>query len=61
MDLPIDFFTDITGYMKAVLWGIPCPEASSSILSLAFCQQDIIGPGMLLWGFMAKGWAVMLL
>ena len=57
----MDFFMDITGYMKAVLWGMPCPVASSPILSLTFHQQDLIGPGMILRGFMAKGWAVTLL
>ena len=61
MDLPMDFFTDITGYVKAVLWGIPLPAASSGILSLTFCQQDAIGPGMLLRGYLAKGWAVALM
>ena len=29
MDLPMDFYTDMTGYVKAVLWGIPSPAASS--------------------------------
>ena len=57
----MDFFTDITGYVKAVLWGIPSPVASSPIHSHTFQQQDLIGPGMILRGFMAKGWAVTLL
>jgi hypothetical protein len=57
----MDFFTDITGYVKAVLCGIPSPVGSSAILSLTFRQQDAIGPGMLLQGFITKGWAVTLL
>ena len=61
MDLPMDFFTDITGYVKAVLWGTPSPVVSSAILSLTFRRQDAIGPGMLLRGFIAKGWAVALM
>ena len=61
MDLPMDFFTDFTGYVKAVLWGIPSPTALSGILSLTFRQQDAIGPGMLLRGYLAKGWAVALM
>jgi hypothetical protein len=61
MDLPMDFFTDITSYVKAVLWGIPSLVASSGILSLTFRQQDAIGPGMLLRGYLAKGWAVALI
>ena len=57
----MDFFTGFTDYLKSVLWGSPPPEASSALLSLTFRQQDAIGPGMLLRGFLAKGWAVALL
>lgn len=43
MDLPMNFFTDINGYTKAILWATHPPEASSAILSLIFHQQDMIG------------------
>ena len=61
MDLPMMFFTDITGYLKSVLCGLPAPEASSALLSLTFRQQEAIGPVMILRGFLAKGWSVALL
>ena len=61
MDLPMDFYTNMTGYVKAVLWGIPTPAASTGILTLTFGQQDAIGPGMILRGYLAKGWVVALM
>ena len=61
LDLPIDFFEVFTGYVRSALTGVDQPTSQNAALLHAMQQQDQIGHGMILRGFMAKGWAVALL
>jgi hypothetical protein len=61
LDLPLDFFEVFTGYVRSALTGEDQPIPQNATLLHAIQQQDQIGHGMMLRGFMAKGWAVALL
>lgn len=61
IDLPLASYTAFTEYVHSTLLGQPPPTSMLLIIQQTIRQQNLIGQGMILHGFLAKGWAVTLL